>query len=398
MSRIKIMPAPLKQKLSFSTSVFSIGSCFSDQLASYLYKNGITVYSNPHGTIYNPYSIKKALEDLATGKQYQEEDLIIHHKNFISLNHSASFDSENKEITLSKINSKLKEAEKGFYESELFIITLGTAVVYEYENNIAANCHRIPQTHFHRRMLEENEIVSICIQIIKIIHSQRPESPIVFTVSPIRHDLQNLRRNTISKARLHSALATIEQEQQIHYFPSYEILCDELRDYCYYKKDQIHPTNKAISIIMKRFVTAYFSPDAISQIEEIKKLRKMICHQPFFPASTQHLHIIKIIVSKIIPISKRGKVKVIEEIKKELFSRLIRYFPTNPSALSLIRQLFSDQPEMVNLGKELIDFQNGTLSLKQLSPKLYEDPFFYSLIEEEFRRQLFRLMEIEQKT
>ena len=229
----------------------------------------------------------------------------------MSFNHHTSFNSENQEDTLRKINEKINLAHEFLKQSNWVIITYGTAFVYEHlsKNIFVANCHKIPQTNFNKRLLTHEELVNSITETCHILKKICPkEAQILFTLSPVRHTKDGFSENNLSKAKLLCAIhEVVEQHENCHYIPVYEIVMDDLRDYRFYKEDLIHPNEQTVQYIWEKFKKAYFSDEADRFSNENLKIKQALEHRPKDKNSPKHQAFLKQIQEKII--QQQGKVE-----------------------------------------------------------------------------------------
>jgi hypothetical protein len=272
-------------KLDFSLNrtdtVVSIGSCFADSILNLLAKHNICTSKNPTGIIYNSRSISDAL-DFVSGALPFKEELIFNYLNlYHSWYHHGSFSNKDLTQTLLDINSKFIEFKNIASSAKLFIITISSSVVYRLieTGEVVANCHKMPSKFFNKDILsvEDNivNIKNICDKISII----SPQAKIVFTVSPVRHYRGDLVLNSLSKANILAAIHSVKADNEFVYFPSYEILNDELRDYRYYADDLMHPSELAQKIIFNKFLETFYSEDEIKELESSYKEYLASCHR-----------------------------------------------------------------------------------------------------------------------
>lgn len=279
-------------KINPEDKIFSIGSCFAAEISQLLQRGQLQTYCNPFGTLFNPYSIEKAIDRVCKAYSYSENDLICHHKTYISLDHYSGFDSDFAHITLEKINTHIEKANQHLRESRWIIITFGTAFVYEFlpQKKIVANCHKIPQQHFSKRLLTDEELRNILSQSIKKLQDFCPEGvQILLTVSPVRHLKDGIPENTLSKSKLISAIYDILPHfQDVGYLPVYELVMDDLRDYRFYKEDLLHPNEQAVQYIFEKFGNAFFSNETKEFLNENFKIHRALQHKSFNEKSLEH--------------------------------------------------------------------------------------------------------------
>lgn len=306
---------PSSEKIQLNNSVFCIGSCFSDNIGHKLQDHKFKVVSNPFGVIYNPYSIFKNFRNLLTDNldienYIQQGDIFYHWDTH----------SDISATTLSLLKEMLKQranlSKESLTTADWIIITFGTAYAYKYleSDEIVANCHKVPQSNFDRVLLTKMEITKDYFRTVDLIKSLNPNVKIIITVSPVRHVRDGLVNNNLSKSiLLQAAHEIVERDQQAHYFPSYEIMIDELRDYRYYKEDMIHPTDQAITYIWEKFTKSYLDENTQNFIQEWQKINRAIHHRPFHPTSDAHQQFLKSTIKKLETLSQQ--VDVIHEIE-----------------------------------------------------------------------------------
>ena len=256
-----------------------LGSCFSDEISKKALESGFQVLSNPFGTIYNPISIAKnlldALSDNVNVSVLKRDELYFSWD--ASTKISAKSESELEQLILTK-NTSLKDhlAQPGF-----LFVTFGTALIYKLkeQNRYVANCHKQPSQLFKKELVEVDEVVDIWTNLIEKLQRFNPNLKIVFTVSPVRHIRDGIIENNRSKARLIQTVEKLTELNDVEYFPSYEIVIDELRDYRFFKEDRIHPSEEATKYIWIRFSDLYFDDQTKKDVVEIFKVRKRLAHR-----------------------------------------------------------------------------------------------------------------------
>ncbi|MGO4708114.1 GSCFA domain-containing protein [Chryseobacterium sp. 2TAF14] len=281
--RTEVDIQPSQQKIEIEDKIFSIGSCFASEMSDLFQKGQIQTVNNPFGTIFNPFSINNSIKKLHDSEFYGGDGLITYHDEFISLDHHTSFDTRYIHQTLDKINSKIEEGNRFLQETNWVIITYGTSFIYEFEpkKKLVANCHKIPQKFFEKRLLTYQELTDSIYDTIINLQDICPENvQILFTVSPVRHTKDGMVENQLSKSKLITAIhEVISPFQNCHYLPIYEILMDDLRDYRFYKDDLIHPNSQAVNYIFEKFGEAYFSDETKGFIKENFKINKALEHR-----------------------------------------------------------------------------------------------------------------------
>ncbi len=282
-TEIKIQP--LEQTIRYGDGLLFLGSCFADEVGSICKELGFNAMLNPFGVLYNPYSIANAIHRLQGGKPFAHDEVIRTGEEFYcTFSHNTEFWNPSEEALLKHVNRALEEASAHFNRAKWVVVSLGTAWVYRYRETleVVANCHKMPASLFDRFCLSVPATVTMLSDFVKM----HPDKQFVFTVSPLRHLKDGLHGNQLSKSTLLLAVNQVcEQFANVHYFPAYEILLDELRDYRFYKEDMVHPTEQAVRYIWERF--ADFAIDAKEKpaMKAAAELKQMLHHKPLFPES-----------------------------------------------------------------------------------------------------------------
>lgn len=271
-------------KINIEDQIFSIGSCFATEISDLLKSGQIQTLNNPFGTVFNPFSINRAVKKLHDSTLYAEDELVFYNDEFISLDHHSKFTSRFSHQTLEKINTNLEFGNQFLQNTNWVIITYGTSFIYEFlpKKKLVANCHKIPAKYFEKRLLTNLEITdSIYETVVNLKDICKENVQILFTVSPVRHTKDGMIENNLSKSKLISAIHEIlPQFENCYYLPVYELLMDDLRDYRFYKEDLIHPNKQAIQYIWEKFGKAYFSEETMNFITENFKIAKALEHRP----------------------------------------------------------------------------------------------------------------------
>lgn len=291
--RTEVLFTQPETKMHIDDKIFSIGSCFAAEIAQFFQQGQLQTLSNPFGTIFNPLSISTAVKRIHDASFYTEEDIVLYEGQYISLDHHSKYDSEYLHKTLEKINGEIEKANTFLRETNWVIITLGTSFIYEFlpKNKLVANCHKIPQKFFQKKLLSHTEITDALTEMVinfKDICSD--DVQILFTVSPVRHTKDGLIENQWSKAKLISAVHEIlPQFSNCSYLPIYEVMMDDLRDYRFYKEDLIHLNNQAKNYIFEKFGEVYFTAETHDFMAENLKIHQALQHRAQNENSTKHL-------------------------------------------------------------------------------------------------------------
>jgi lysophospholipase L1-like esterase len=286
---------PLKKQtrnfIDYNSKILLLGSCFSENIGNKLSFYKFQTNQNPFGILFHPKAIENSITNAINEKVYTEEDLIFQNERWHCFNAHSSLSAPDKNELLNNLNSAILSTNKNLKEASHLIITLGTSWVYRFieTDTIVANCHKVPQKKFLKELLTVDEISESLEAIIVLLKSINKNIHILFTVSPVRHLKDGFIENTLSKSHLISAIHTvISSRENTHYFPSYEIMMDELRDYRFYTEDMIHPNKTAINYIWERFNETWFSESSKLTMQEIETIQKGILHRPFNKNSAQH--------------------------------------------------------------------------------------------------------------
>ena len=296
------LPASLPP-VTHAGQILLLGSCFAENMGRQLAENKFRVDVNPFGILYNPFSVSTALVEILKGKVYQEEDLFAYKECWHSPMHHGYFSAFTPEETLHTINSRLHHAYKKLPELNWLMVTMGTAYVYKQKESgqVVANCHQLPESHFLRYRLSVEEIVEDYTALITEMSALNPDLKWLFTVSPIRHIRDGMHANQLSKSTLLLAIDRLQQlfPERVFYFPSYEIILDELRDYRFYADDMLHPSPLAIRYLWERFSETFFSSETKQVIVAVQDIRRDLAHKPFHPESEAYQRFLGQIVLKI---------------------------------------------------------------------------------------------------
>lgn len=289
-------PIPIPKSnhpLDYNSKIVSLGSCFTENMGDKFQYFKFQNIINPFGIIFNPVSIEKIIHKAIHATLFTEEDVFFYNERWHCFDVHSDLSNSNKEELINNLNAIVKSTNQQITESTHFIITYGTSWVYRNmeSDSIVANCHKVPQKKFQKELLSVETIKESLAKTTQLIHSVNPDCNIIFTVSPVRHIKDGFVENQWSKANIISALhETFDfQLSTVSYFPSYEIMMDELRDYRFYAEDMLHPNQVAIDYIWKRFKETTISETAFSIMDEVSAIQKSLSHRPFNPESESHL-------------------------------------------------------------------------------------------------------------
>ena len=278
-------------EITYNDRILTLGSCFAENIGTKLQEACFLTFINPFGVMYNPMSVAQGIRYLLSEKEFTAADLFQSGSLWNSLAHSSTFSATTADEALQKINSRLLAARYFLRETNVMMITLGTAWVFELVDTrkIVSNCHKLPASRFTRRRLSVDEIINEFTEVFGLLRNSYPGLKFIFTVSPIRHWKDGAHENTVSKSTLHLAVDALEKQFDfVHYFPAYEIMMDELRDYRFYASDMLHPSDVAVDYIWQRFGDTYFSSETLNLKKELERLRADLNHRPLHPETEEY--------------------------------------------------------------------------------------------------------------
>ena len=326
--------------ITYKDRLMFIGSCFADSIGEKIQEHKFNVDVNPFGVLYNPFSVASACKYLLKQNNFVEEDLFYYNGMYHSFMHHGKFSDATVDGCLSKINGSLKCAAENFRKISYLVITFGTAYIYRLKNNekacpnetsypaghigqVVANCHKLPAAQFNRELLTVDMIVNEWSALIENILLVNPLLKLIFTVSPIRHLKDGAHLNQISKATLLLAEQQLVDKypDRISYFPAYELMMDELRDYRFYADDMLHPSKVAIDYIWERFCDTYMDSEEKSVIKELEGINRALNHRPLNPSSDANKHFLMQTMLKIKLIQEKYPYLCLSEEEKELASK-----------------------------------------------------------------------------
>ncbi len=289
--RTPLQPTILPIKIDHQDKLLSLGSCFAVHLGEKLQEAKFDLLLNPFGILYNPMSIADALERMISPTAYSKNDLFQHNGLWHSFDHHGHYSNPIPEVALEEINQRLNLASQQLSVCNRLLITFGTAHVFWHleKKRTVANCHKLPSQLFERQRLSAHAITARLHSLFSQLRSNNPTIEIILTLSPVRHLRDGFIENNRSKASLSLAIDTLEKMLPfVHYYPAYELLLDDLRDYRFYDTDMIHPNEVAIEYIWSHFQSSMFSEDAKVLLERLERLSKALKHRPFHPKEAAH--------------------------------------------------------------------------------------------------------------
>lgn len=287
-------------EIRHSDRLILFGSCFVENIGNLLSANKFVCNVNPYGVLYNPFSIADGLRRIIREPVYGQDELFQWEGMWHSWMHHGSFSADSPEECLQKINGRMHAASEELSVADWLIVTWGTSFVYSHDGTVVGNCHKLPAASFERSCMGVSEIVGLWRTLLTELKDKNPKLKVLFTVSPIRHAKDGMHGNQLSKARLLLAVEELCNEfDHCFYFPSYEILMDELRDYRFYADDMLHPSALAVEYIWNCFCRTYFSNETLHVMKEWNEIQKGLQHKPFRPESDTYRQFLSQIMLKI---------------------------------------------------------------------------------------------------
>ena len=280
--RTQITLTPLTTSFPLNGSTLFIGSCFSENIGAKFSEQALPTLINPFGILYNPLSIHNCLSRIIQKSSYSVKDLTKNNDDYCSLDHHGAFNSNSAETTLDSINSSIEQAYSFLKDAHTLVLSFGTSYVYRLKSNdkVVANCHRLKAQLFKRELIFTPDFLKLYQKLFAELKSFNPKVQIILTVSPIRHLRDDFTENQVSKAQILSLSHLLKEKfEYCHYFPAYEIMMDDLRDYRFYKEDMVHPNQLAVDYIWQNFKNFIFSAKDQQYFDKMTKLSKRLKHK-----------------------------------------------------------------------------------------------------------------------
>lgn len=316
-----VVPIPTSPiQFDYQSKICCIGSCFSDHIGSRLKRLKFDCLNNPAGVLFNPISIFNLLNQAIKSEPVLKEKLVYRDGLYFHYDWHSMHYNVDKDILLDELNTRSKKIAESLDSAKLCIITLGSAWVYEHAEGIVANCHKMSGDLFQKRLLSPDEIKTSFLDFYTRIKNRNTDIHFIFTISPVRHWKDGPENNQLSKSILHLFKHEVCSElKDCHYFPSYEIVMDELRDYRYYKQDMLHPNETAVRYICDKFMEAHLSNRDIKEVHALEKLLIGMEHKVLHPESKSHLKFLHSLEEKLV-VHPQAKLlqSEIEEIRNKI--------------------------------------------------------------------------------
>ena len=319
MFRTVLTPRSSLHKISHSDRLLTLGSCFSEMIGRKLADNKFSVLSNPVGILYNPVSQHRLLRFALDMEEIPDLTTGVHGR-YLHFDAHSRINGSSPADVIKSLSSEIEGIKNYLPNATWLILTYGTSRVYMRDDRVVANCHKQPGQTFTKRMLTLNEMIADAQPVIEHLFSAYPRLRIILTVSPVRHVRDTLEVNSISKSLLRIFCdEMVKQFDRIDYFPSFELMMDDLRDYRFYGQDMIHPSTTAENYIFEKFSETYFGEKTMNILREWDKLRTALSHKPFNPKSQDHKKFLSATRMSLVKLSDRLDVQAeIEKIDKQL--------------------------------------------------------------------------------
>ncbi len=311
--RSEFTPKSFRLKIKISDFLLLVGSCFTEQIGKKLAAHKFKTIENPNGILFNPVSIAKAIKNYTNEKLFNENDLFFFNELWASREHHTRFSHPEKLQALQNIDAEHKAAAGFIKTADWILITLGSAFVYEWKDsiqksnyeNVAANCHKIPTDKFNRRLLSPLEIVNVLKEMQECVLRVNAKAKFIFTISPVRHLREGFIENNRSKAALIQAVHELTNDSNLFYFPAYELVIDDLRDYRFFAEDLVHPNYAATNYVWEKFVPAVIDDSSQQIMKAINEINAAVNHKPFNPSSLSHKKFLQTNLEKVILLSQK---------------------------------------------------------------------------------------------
>ncbi|NDV44178.1 GSCFA domain-containing protein [Flagellimonas sediminis] len=286
----KVPLQPADHPIDYQGKVLLLGSCFVENMGYKLNYFQFPQYQNPFGVLFQPLALENLVKRALESSFYQQDEVFCQEGIWRCFDAHSEVRSDDQKTLVELFNQRLRLTRQWVESASHIIITLGTAWVYEHiaSQKIVANCHKVPQREFTKNLLSVDTIQSSLENLVSLIGSANPKAKLIFTISPVRHLKDGFMENQQGKSHLITALHHIINGRSVSYFPAYEIMMDELRDYRFYAEDMVHPNALAVDYIWEKFKTVWISSEAYPIMDEVESVRKGLQHRPFNPGSEAH--------------------------------------------------------------------------------------------------------------
>ncbi len=290
----KVPLQPADHPIDYQGKVLLLGSCFVENMGDKLEYFQFPQYQNPFGVLFQPLALENLVKRALEGTYYHPDEVFCQEGIWRCFDAHSEVRSDDQKTLVELLNQRLRLTRQWVESASHIILTLGTAWVYEHiaSQKIVANCHKVPQKEFNKKLLSVDALQSSLENLANLIGNANPKAKLIFTISPVRHLKDGFVENQQSKAHLitalHQMVSSRAQSRDIHYFSAYEIMMDELRDYRFYAQDMVHPNVLAVDYIWEKFKSVWISSEAYPIMEEVESVRKGLQHRPFNPGCEAH--------------------------------------------------------------------------------------------------------------
>lgn len=302
----KILLSKSENPIDYSSRLLLLGSCFSENIGAKLEYFKFQRLQNPFGILFHPLAIEKLIQKSVHQEVVTEKDVFHANEQWHSFDAHSCLSNPSKEKIIDNLNDAIQNTTSQLKKASHIIITLGTAWVYRNNasEKVVANCHKVPQVNFNKELLSVDDVKQSLERTIEMVRSINPAAQCIFTVSPVRHLKDGFVENQLSKSHLISAIHKVLEDNKIIYFPSYELMMDELRDYRFYAKDMIHPNEVAIDYIWERFCEVWIDDSITRVMKNVDEIQRGLKHRPFNPVGEAHQKFLTSLSNKIFRIQK----------------------------------------------------------------------------------------------
>ena len=289
--RTKIKSYNQQYSIDYKSKTLLIGSCFSDNIGDKFTYHKLDTLINPYGILFNPIAIENCISQCIDQRLFSLGDHVYHDERWHSFYHHSKYSGTDSKTVVTNINKQIEIANNYIKGASHIIITIGTAYVYSHRKTdiTVSNCHKIPQKEFTKKLLSVEDIYKSLNKTIAKIRTVNTDCDIIFTLSPIRHIKDGVVENSLGKANIRAAISQVLINSNTHYFPSYEIMMDDLRDYRFYEADMLHPNKVAIDYIWQEFVSNAMTSQTVSYMKKVDKIMKSLSHRSFNQNSESHI-------------------------------------------------------------------------------------------------------------
>jgi GSCFA family len=305
---------PQEKTITHKSKMMLVGSCFTENIGEKLATNKFTIFENPNGILFNPVSVSEALINVIDNKQYTQQDLFYYNEAWHSWQHHSKFSSSDANEVLQKINETTTAAHNFLKQADYLLITLGSAWIYTLTSEalnanigtVAANNHKAPASWFDKRLLRIDQTIVVLATLLDRLGAFNKNINVIFTISPVRHLREGVINNNRSKAVLiHSVHDVIERLEKLFYFPAYELVIDDLRDYRYFAEDLVHPNYFATQYVWEKFVGSYTNKETQELMQQLSEINNAFKHKPFNKNSQQHQQFLETHYNKVVALQQQ---------------------------------------------------------------------------------------------